>query len=36
MKPTMNNKEQAEILTEASKKKSWEDEYSISFYEVDT
>jgi medium-chain acyl-[acyl-carrier-protein] hydrolase len=36
MKPTMNNKEQAEILTEASKKKSWEDEYAISFYEVDT
>jgi acyl-ACP thioesterase len=36
MKPTMNNKEQAEILSEASKKKSWEDEYAISFYEVDT
>jgi medium-chain acyl-[acyl-carrier-protein] hydrolase len=36
MKPTMNNKEQAEIINEASKKKSWEDEYSISFYEVDT
>ena len=36
MKPTMNIKEQAEILSEASKKKSWEDEYSISFYEVDT
>ena len=32
----MNNKEQTEILSEASKEKSWEDEYSISFHEVDT
>ena len=32
----MSDKEQTEILSEAYKQKSWEDEYSISFYEVDT
>jgi medium-chain acyl-[acyl-carrier-protein] hydrolase len=35
MKATMNNKGQADILPEACKK-SWEDEYAISFYEVGT
>jgi acyl-ACP thioesterase len=32
----MDHKEQTEILSEAHKEKSWEDQYSISFYEVDT
>jgi medium-chain acyl-[acyl-carrier-protein] hydrolase len=32
----MSDKKQMEILSEAYKQKSWEDEYSISFYEVDT
>jgi acyl-ACP thioesterase len=36
MKPTVSDKGQTEILSEAYKEKSWEDEYSISFYEVDT
>ena len=32
----MSDKGQTEILSEAHTEKSWEDEYSISFYEVDT
>jgi acyl-ACP thioesterase len=36
MKSTMSHEEQIEIFSEAYKGKSWEDEYSISFDEVDT